>query len=43
MDKIIKKKRGLELYGFFNLKNGERKAKMFQKCQYLENENSFFK
>ena len=39
MDKIMKKKRGLELCGPFILENGERKGKKLQK--YLESKKSF--
>ena len=41
MDKVMKKKRGQELCVPFNLKNGERKEKRLQKCQYIEGEKSF--
>ena len=41
MDKIMKKKRGLELCGSLNLENWEMKGKKLQKFQYLEIKKSF--
>ena len=41
MDKIVKKKRGLELCGSLNLENWEMKGEKLQKFQYLESKKSF--
>ena len=41
MDKIMKKKRGLELCGSLNLENWEMKEKKIQKIRYLESKKSF--
>ena len=41
MDKIMRKKRGLELCGSLNLENWEMKGEKLQKFQYLESKKSF--
>ena len=41
MDKVMKKKRGLELCGPLNLENWEMKRGKLQKFHYLESEESF--
>ena len=41
MDKIMRKKRGLQLCGSLNLENSEMKGGKLQKFQYLESKKSF--
>ena len=41
MDKIMKKKRGLELCGSLNLENWEMMGGKLQKFQYLESKKTF--